>query len=424
MVSTLTLRTTPYKGPTGRSGLLNNVLSLSASAFILTTLPFQVLMYILFRPRGFSLKLYLISRFMRYVSLLTPILPPPQKRPEVWDIPKPLGLKSSGVDVKVNAVTVEPAPESWRGAYAAGPDVVKAIQMPGYLITPPGASSGTPRPGEKLIVYIHGGGYIRGHPLWTALPHRLARDTGRRVYCIQYRKTLDDSTAFPAPLLDALAGWHYVTQVMGFDPKSCVLSGDSAGAHLSLALCRQLNAIGQALPGALGLLSPWVDFTCSFPSWDNHSLDYLTKFKLSKAIASATRHYAQSEVRGEFFSPALAPAGHWTFLKNTPVFMTVGGQEAFTDEDLQLAERMRADGVDVNVFNVSDCEVGCKLTPQDTYGLHDTPVIDTILGKKGGAYDEYRKGMEELLRQISGTDEATAKESGATIVENGEELKN
>lgn len=353
MVSTLTLRNAEYRGPTGRSALLNALLSLPASAITLSALPLSVIYYLLFRPKGFTLKTYLIIRFLRLFSLFQPILPPPEKVKARWDVPKTLGLHGL-TEVKVTRVEVAPAPEAWRGAYASGPTCVVPAAMPGYVLTPPGVSSGQPRPGEKIIFYIHGGAYIRGHPLWTAFPHRLARDTGRRVFAAQYRKTLDDSTAFPAPLLDALAAWAYVTEELGFDPSSIVLSGDSAGAHLSLALCRQLDALGLPLPGGLALVSPWADFTCSFPSWEEHNLDMLTKGKLQKAIASATRHYAPEEIKGAFFSPALAPAGHWAFMSAVPVFVSLGGREAFTDEDEALVERMRADGVDVTLFKVSN----------------------------------------------------------------------
>lgn len=351
MVSTLTLRSTPYTGPTGRSRLLNALLSIPAVAGILTSLPFTVIHYLLFRPKGFTLKTYLITRFLRYLAILQPVLPPPETNKERWEVPKTLGLKGV-VGVKIEHVDVEHAPEEWLTAYAVGPEVVKPAKMPGYILTPPGASSGEPRPGEKIIFYIHGGGYIRGHPLWTSFPHRLARETGRRVYSAQYRKTLDDETAFPAPLLDALAAWRYVTTVLGFEPSSIIVSGDSAGAHLSLALCQQLDALALPLPGGLALASPWVDFTCSFPSWNEHSLDYLSKGKLQRAIASATRHYAPEEVRGAFFSPALAPAGHWKFMADVPVFVSTGGLEAFTGEDEALVERMRADGVAVTIFKV------------------------------------------------------------------------
>ncbi|CAK9784455.1 unnamed protein product [Cutaneotrichosporon oleaginosum] len=395
MPTALTLRRGAYTGPTGRSAALNNALSVPALLLILASLPANVLRYLFTRPRGFTLKTFIIFRVLRYLSLLVPVLPPPETRAARWAVPSTAGRRPA---LKVEVVTAAPALASWRVHYAAGP--AKAIDMPGFLLTPSGVASGPARPDERIVLYIHGGAYIRGHPLWTAFPHRLAAETGHRVYCAQYRKSLTDDTAFPAPLLDALAAWAHVTG-MGFSAAQIVVTGDSAGAHLALALVTQLHALGQPLPGGLALISPWVDFTCGFPSWERHTLDYLTKDKLRKAIASATRHYADEEKRGAFFSPALAEDGHWRFLRDTPVFVTYGGIEVFSDEDKALVEGMRASGVTVKVW-------------KDEHGVHDTPIIDCVVPTKTQAFAHYRDGVLDILHtEVAGPNAADAeKEKG------------
>lgn len=170
----------------------------------------------------------------------------------------------------------------------------------------------------------------------------------------QYRKTLTDETAYPAPLMDAVAAWHYVTITLGFPPASIMLAGDSAGGHLSLALVQQLAALSRPQAGSLVLVSPWADFTCTFPSWaNNESLDILSKKKLGNAIKSAVRHYGREALTDPLFSPALAPAGHWACLAGTPTYVSIGTDEVFADEDYALVSDMRRDGVDVTVFEVS-----------------------------------------------------------------------
>ncbi|BEI86167.1 hypothetical protein CcaverHIS002_0604540 [Cutaneotrichosporon cavernicola] len=382
MPTTLTLRRSPYTGPTGRSGALNIAFTIPSIILAIAALPISTIRYLFTRPKGFSLKIFLIFRLLRFLNLLVPILPPPEKRKALWEGPKTAGTLP---EVKIETVKVAPAPEAWRVGYAAGPNVVKAIEMPGYIITPAGIASGPARDGEKIIMYIHGGAYVRGHPLWTAFPHRLAAETGRRVYGVQYRKTLDDATAFPGPLLDALAAWAYVTKEMGFRASQIILSGDSAGAHLSLMLVRQLQALGEALPGGLAFASPWVDFTCSFPCWNKHTLDYITITKLRKCIDSATRHYADEVKQGAFFSPVNAEAGHWRFLINTPVFVSYGGLEVFMDEDEALVAAMREDGVHVTVW-------------KDEYGVHDTPIFDCVIPTKSKAFTHFKDGVLDLLR--------------------------
>lgn len=62
---------------------------------------------------------------------------------------------------------------------------------------------------------------------------------------VNYRKSLDKTSAFPASLLDALAGYQYLLS-LGFEPKNIMLCGDSAGANACLALSRYLDALTDA----------------------------------------------------------------------------------------------------------------------------------------------------------------------------------
>ncbi len=66
---------------------------------------------------------------------------------------------------------------------------------------------------------------------------------------------------FPAALLDALAGYAYLIDEVGFEPADIIVVGDSAGGNLALALVRYLIEEDTKLapPGALILLSPWAD---------------------------------------------------------------------------------------------------------------------------------------------------------------------
>ena len=62
-------------------------------------------------------------------------------------------------------------------------------------------------PEERIIYFIVGGGYVAGHPLRVHTPWSLAQITGTRVLCVNYRKSLTAESAFPAALIDCLAGY-------------------------------------------------------------------------------------------------------------------------------------------------------------------------------------------------------------------------
>jgi len=89
------------------------------------------------------------------------------------------------------------------------------------------------------------------------------------VFAVEYRlsKHSPDEPAhpFPAALLDALAGYVYLTVTIGLAPDDIIIAGDSAGGNLALALVRYLVENAGLIAGlpappmALLLLSPWAD---------------------------------------------------------------------------------------------------------------------------------------------------------------------
>jgi acetyl esterase/lipase len=185
---------------------------------------------------------------------------------------------AKGPDVKY--VWVEPIPQLLNAEIRTFADAAKVAPttIPGYWIDKANINTdigAPPRPGEKVAYSLHGGAYIR----LSASPHDAPANVGRalleqctdvgRVFALEYRLSKHEpdepANPFPAALLDGLAGYVYLTDVVGFSPENIVVVGDSAGGNLALALVRYLvenHGVIQELPsppGALLLLSPWVD---------------------------------------------------------------------------------------------------------------------------------------------------------------------
>lgn len=176
---------------------------------------------------------------------------------------------------------------------------------------------------------------------------------------MNYRKCLSPSTAFPAPLLDALAGYLHLTRTLGFPPENITLIGESAGGHLALTLSRYLADISLPQPGSMVLLSPWADFTMhpsrlagSYVSYD--ACDVLIPRRLHMGIRSAVRYYTPESVKGPYFSPALSKGDEWKYLakEGTRVLVFYGTKELFVDEDVALCAAMREGGVNLQVEQV------------------------------------------------------------------------
>ena len=114
-----------------------------------------------------------------------------------------------------------------------------------------------PAPGSQpTVIHFHGGGYCVGSASvprsWAA--HLSAR-TGCRVVLPEYR--LAPEHPHPAALGDARAVLKALSGEVR--PGSLVISGDSAGGGLALALVLSLREERRELPAGCVLLSSWLD---------------------------------------------------------------------------------------------------------------------------------------------------------------------
>jgi acetyl esterase/lipase len=192
------------------------------------------------------------------------------------------------------------------------------------------------------IVHFHGGGYVLGSPATTRpITAGLARHTGLPVLVPDYR--LAPESPFPAAIDDAVAVYHWLVE-QGCEPGRVVVSGDSAGGGIALALLITLRDRGLPLPaGAIGI-SPFVDLTLSSPSIDaNEGKDpQVTR----PFLASAVQHYLAG---GEDPKTPLASPVFADLSGLPPILLQVGGDELLLDDSLRLAASAEGAGVDVTV---------------------------------------------------------------------------
>lgn len=274
---------------------------------------------------------------------------------------------------------------------------VSSVRLPGYWIHKKGTSikvASAPRPGEKVIYQLHGGAYVRlsAHP--TDPTANISKgyvkyiDSVSRVFSIEYRlassKPYQVAFPFPTQLLDALAGYNYLVNVVGFAPENIILSGDSAGGNLAYALTRYLtenqgsiNVKLPAAPGALILLSPWLDLGTTTQSIPNGSA---TKFVVSDYIAPESgADYAKVSFCGPhglgaaeinpYISPAsLHPNLIVDFKKFPRTFIVAGGAEVLYDSINIFKDRMIKDLGEGNDVEPGEGKVRYFEAPD---GIHD-----------------------------------------------------
>jgi acetyl esterase/lipase len=111
---------------------------------------------------------------------------------------------------------------------------------------------------QSTVVHFHGGGYCVGSAgtarSWAAY---LSAQAGCRVVLPEYR--LAPEHPYPAALEDARAVMKVLSGEVGGSKPGLVVSGDSAGGGIALALILSMRDEGQELPGGCILLSPWLD---------------------------------------------------------------------------------------------------------------------------------------------------------------------
>ncbi|EKC99942.1 hypothetical protein A1Q2_05766 [Trichosporon asahii var. asahii CBS 8904] len=380
--------TAPRTPPAPLLALYKLLAALGVLGSLPFVIPYTILTHFLRGPRlrWQTLRDHLITNIVR-VALIQHTLFLPGVDWFEWRAVRSKSSDAPGVTV--TKVTLPPA-KLPRTGFAVCP-AVPAVPRPGFVVTPKSKQAlAKAAPGEKAMLYFVGGGYAFGHPLERTYVFKVAHDINIRVLAVNYRKTLTPETAFPAPLLDAVAGWEYLTNALGFEPKNITVMGESAGANLSLLLQRYLYDSGVEGPGQLALSGPWVDMSPTnitrASMVNNWGVDYITW--LAKLSAHAARqHYTDEAATTPYFAPANATGAQWSNLvkPGVKVYIHGGEKEILVDEIRTLYKNMSEAGVDV-------------VYVEEPHGFHITPTMSDIFQGSTG-YKVFSKDIYPLIHR-------------------------
>lgn len=194
---------------------------------------------------------------------------------------------------------------------------------------------------DESLLYLHGGGYGGGSSRSHAeLAARIGRAAGTTSYVPDYR--LAPEHPFPAALDDAIAAYRELLGAHGGDAGAITLAGDSAGGGLALALCVALRDAGEPLPRAMALLSPWVDLTCTSPSWD-------ARFEGDPVLDHSLRDAAKRYLDGHDPHDPLASPLFADLTGLPPLLVQAGTHEILYDDAVSLVQAAEQAGVDATL---------------------------------------------------------------------------
>jgi salicylate hydroxylase len=113
----------------------------------------------------------------------------------------------------------------------------------------------------NVVLHFHGGGYLIGSAKASLeYASRLATAVDGVCYTVDYR--LAPEHPYPAAINDAVAAYRALLG-RGIPASSILLSGESVGGGLAVALALALRMAGDPLPGGILVVAPFADLTLS-----------------------------------------------------------------------------------------------------------------------------------------------------------------
>jgi epsilon-lactone hydrolase len=259
----------------------------------------------------------------------------------IWnDHPKSTAEWKALIERRANEVAATLPDLRKRLGVTVEPVVVAGIRT--YRVTP-GEIAEHNR--DRLLVHVHGGGYVFGPGESGTREAILMAGYGRtKIISIDYRMPPDHP--YPAAMDDAMAVWREVVKTT--DPRKMAIFGTSTGGGMTLAMVLRAKAEGLPLPGAIGPGTPWSDMTKTGDTF--FTSEMLDNILVSNDgwLGDAAKLYANGH---DLKDPMLSPV-YGDFHGFPPTILTSGTRDLFLSNTVRVHRKLRAAGVeaDLHVF--------------------------------------------------------------------------
>lgn len=192
----------------------------------------------------------------------------------------------------------------------------------------------------QLIFHIHGGAFFLGSlNTHRAFMTQIAARTQMQVLHVDY--PLAPESMYPEAL-DSLFDVYEALLNQGVQAKDIILSGDSCGANLALALALKIQKRQLPQPSGLILLSPFLDLTLSSPSLRyNSTHDALLSID---TLETGIDYYVPSSM--DRSDPEISPFfADLTGLP--PMHIQVGSKEILLDDAQRFKDKAEKSKLDI-----------------------------------------------------------------------------
>ncbi|KAJ4413455.1 hypothetical protein N0V82_008529 [Gnomoniopsis sp. IMI 355080] len=201
--------------------------------------------------------------------------------------------------------------------------------------------------GRRVFLHFHGGAYVLSGCRDTDVAFAaslLLRSPGALALFPQYRLSSYPGNKYPAAFQDAVTAYAHLVFALQVPPSNIILSGDSAGGNLAIALLRYITMHKELLPEPAGLLlwSPWVDLSVSTENLAKRP-NYNTDFIPANLIRWADRVFlppGNEEYPDPRQDPYISPLKK-PLATSVPIFVQWGGREILQDDSIAFAKRQK-----------------------------------------------------------------------------------
>ncbi|WP_407068150.1 alpha/beta hydrolase [Methylobacterium crusticola] len=239
---------------------------------------------------------------------------------------------------KLAAQTAAPLPAlRERLGVVSTPEVIGGVRA--WIVAPRQVPE---RNRHRLLVHIHGGGYVYNPgEAGTLEAVLMAAIGGFTVISFDYRMPPD--APFPAAMDDAMAVWRAALGLQR--PENMAVFGTSTGGGMTLALMLRAKQEGVPLPAAIAPGTPWSDLTETGDSYKaNEWLDNVL-VSYDGYLTHAAQLYAAGH---DLKDPQLSPI-YGDLRGLPPTILTTGTRDLFLSNTVRTHRKLRQAGVEASL---------------------------------------------------------------------------
>lgn len=221
-------------------------------------------------------------------------------------------------------------------------EATKIAGVNAFIVTPDKIAQ---RNRNRLLMHIHGGGYVFG-PGEAALPEAmlLAGFGGYKVVSVDYRMPPDHP--YPAAMDDSIAVWKEL--VRKNKPRNMAVFGTSTGGAMTLSLVLRAKDEKLPLPAAIAPGTPWSDIAKIGDTYETNEWIDNVLVTWDGWLGRAAKLYANGR---DLKDPQLSPI-YGDFSRFPPTILTSGTRDLFLSNTVRTHRKLRRAGVtaDLNVY--------------------------------------------------------------------------